>query len=89
MDRLKDDQKNWLSLLGLLEILQRFGNVKQPERGKVIPFPAKGGTKIPSPKTRANSPRVLHGHHTSAGKRSGRPSENQDQADDIVASLLR
>jgi hypothetical protein len=40
MDQMTEDQKNWLALLGLLEVLERFGTVKRPARGKVIQFPA-------------------------------------------------
>jgi CheY-like chemotaxis protein len=33
-----DDQKAWLAMLGLLEVLERFGTVKRLAGGKVIPF---------------------------------------------------
>jgi hypothetical protein len=35
-----DDQKAWLAILGLLEILERFGTVREQVGAKVIPFPA-------------------------------------------------
>jgi hypothetical protein len=35
-----EDQKAWLAILGLLEILERFGTVRRPAGAKVIPFPA-------------------------------------------------
>jgi hypothetical protein len=62
MDQMTKNQKNWLALLGLLEVAQRFGTVRRPGRAEVIPFPTKG----PSPKASTNS-RVLHDHHPSAG----------------------
>jgi hypothetical protein len=35
-----EDQKNWLALANLIEVLERFGTVKRPASpGKVIPFP--------------------------------------------------
>jgi hypothetical protein len=44
-----EDQKNWLAVANLLEVLERFGTVKQPASGEVIPFPAVPSS-IPSSK---------------------------------------
>jgi hypothetical protein len=43
-----ENQKDWLTVLGLLEVLGMFGIVKYPN---VIPFT----TKSPGPKIRASS----------------------------------
>jgi hypothetical protein len=40
MDPMTEDQKNSQAVANLIEVLQRFGTVKRPASGKVIPFPA-------------------------------------------------
>jgi hypothetical protein len=45
-----EDQKAWLAILGLLEILERFGTVRRPASAKVIPFPT-----APEPQTSGSS----------------------------------
>jgi hypothetical protein len=39
MDQMTEDQKKWLAVTNLIEVLERFGTVKLPAPGKVTPFP--------------------------------------------------
>jgi hypothetical protein len=40
LDHGRGSEKAWLALLGLLEIFERFGTVREPAGAKVIAFPA-------------------------------------------------